>query len=92
MTTYVEDEDGNVISEECMLYCTPVHVAECDAPQCQCGCHDDAGRARELDDRPDETLHSIARDMVAERLPTLDELRRERHGDVRWLIAERWSA
>lgn len=52
-------------------------------PHCIANRRLDADRARELDDRPPVTLESIARDMAAERLPTLDELRAERFGRPR---------
>lgn len=65
----------------------------CEQPGCRCECRDlDGGRARALDDRPDEALASLARDMAAERhdpdalvaeLPTLAELRAERFGPLR---------
>lgn len=88
--SYVLDEDDNQVSEECLYWCTPGTASGCESPECHCGCHDDQRRAAELDDRPDPALHNIVRDVTAERTPTLDELRAERHGDPRWLPIERF--
>lgn len=79
------ETDRGPVCGDCWHGCPrPAHWAACDHDDCRCECRDlDGGRARELDDRPDEALASIARDLEAERLPTLDELRAERFGPLR---------
>lgn len=89
MTTYVADhETGLPLCEDCGVgACITVHWCECE--HCQCDCRREmvverARRADELDDRPDEQLASLARDMEAERRPDVDVLQRERFGVNGW--------
>jgi hypothetical protein len=86
----VEDSDGAAVTEACLYWCTPGSRADCEHPECCCECHarslddiDREVRAAELDDRPDDKLAAIARDLECERLPTLAELRAERFGAPR---------
>lgn len=114
--SYVEDDNGAVVSETCLYHCAPGLPAPCEGGDCECGCHRSsepwvdpelsnpfphtcppvdrcyacayephrrdmaAERARELDDRPDATLHSIARDLEHEARPDVAALTAERFG------------
>lgn len=97
MTVYVDDGDGGQVCADCGVgACVTAAGWQCEADDCRCACRDlddlDSAlgamhRARELDARPDAALANVARDVTAERTPTLDELRRERlgvHGLPRW--------
>lgn len=79
---YVTDEDGAVISGECLHNCAPGAPAPCEADDCACACHSEAERAREADDRHPHKLHVIAADMEREARPTSEELMGERFGAV----------
>lgn len=78
--SWTVDADGRQVCPDCTTSeCR--HGPPCDISDCHCGdCQERAERARALDDRPDAALRSLARDLEAERVPTVDELRAERFG------------
>lgn len=84
------DTDAGPRCRDCMQWCyfgTP--APPCDVDGCGCEPCERARRAVAADDRPDEQLASIARDIEHEARPEPAELAAERHPDHRELIAER---
>lgn len=89
--TLVLGPDGEQTCEECAYaMCGPGGRYICTVAGCHCPCcerdhdYERAERARELDNRHPDKLAVIAADMERERLPTVDELRRERYGLRGW--------
>lgn len=86
MTGYIADESGAPLCADCATdQCPPVDGWRCEAEHCQCLCKadiwpDDADRARELDDRPDDKLAVVAAELDRERTPDVRELTAERYG------------
>lgn len=79
------DTDAGPRCRDCMQWCyfgTP--APPCDVDGCGCEPCEQARRAVEADDRPDEALHSIARDVEAEQKPDYQVLRRERFAARGW--------
>lgn len=84
------DTDGGPMCADCYYGCPrPPHHATCDRTGCACPCRRDdayydtmrdAARARELDDRGDDQMAGIARDLEAEARPDVTALTVERFG------------
>lgn len=87
----VDQVDGPPVCEGCLYHCPrPPHAPMCNTDGCHCECRqrraevldrlEQQMRARQLANRPDAEVANRARDLEAEWLPTLDELRDERFG------------
>lgn len=74
------DTDGGPVTADCWYHCVPGRPAMCDTDGCACLCHDEAARARQLDDRPADKLAAIAAEIDRERTPELEALLAERYG------------
>jgi hypothetical protein len=92
MPEWFDTDRGSVCGDCWHGACLPPLAEICDATDCRCQCRDrDGGRARELDDRPAETLAALARDMERERYAPPLTYTAERHGQYLSLLAERYG-
>lgn len=88
MTEYAADTDGAVVCVDCLHGACVTGGRWCEAEHCRCECRnrliaDDADRARDMDDRPDDKLAIIANELETERRGNLRDLTAERFGTGR---------
>ena len=101
--TYVEDDNGATVTEECMYHCAPGAPAACDAPACECDCHGDDLDRLIAEERRDPVFRAEYDRLAAEHARELDDrpadklaaiaadMEREQYGSLRDLTAERFG-